>query len=300
MSGIQAAIADHFKMLFGDVPDETFYEIQNRQSFFHILFIFVTVIVESNGIAVIPVNPGSGNYCSAKIAADVFSHNSGIGESWFCIDIEALFMLGVTVRFYCFERRSDPVFQFIEKSSTESVTEIVVVKVFDMTPESIITVAAFGKDAVYVWVPFEVAAKSMKGHDIAWGKIFGMVQVEKHPCNYTGDGMEEAVQERTVLKEENTEVFINGKNAMALWDMEEFKRHTSGAFHGIFVAAGRTKAAVTAKRDKLKFAAMGTAIHGTAEGRITAVDHFIDIIHLSISGMKSIFNFLIMVCKDSL
>ena len=209
-------------------------------------------------------------------------------------------MLGVTFRFCFFKRRSDFVFHFIEKSRTESITEIVVIKVFYMTPESIITVAAFGKDTVDVWIPFEVAAKSMKDHDIAGGKIFGMVQVEKHPGYHTGDGMEEAVEERTVVKEEVAEVFINGKNAMAVWDMDEFKSHTGGAFHGIFVAAGWTKAAVTAKRDKLKFAAMGTAIHGTAEGRITAVDHFIDIIHLSISGMKSIFNFLIMICKDSL
>ena len=90
-------------------------------------------------------------------------------------------MLGVTFRFYYFERRSDPVFQFIEKSSTESVTEIVVIKVFYMTPKSIITVAALGKEAVNVGIPFEIAAKSMKDHDIAGSKIFGMVQIEKHP-----------------------------------------------------------------------------------------------------------------------
>lgn len=87
---IQTAIADYFKMFFRDVADETFYEIHNRQSFFHILFIFVTVIVESNGISVIPVNRGSGNYRSAKIAADVFSHYFGSAEIWFCIDIEVV------------------------------------------------------------------------------------------------------------------------------------------------------------------------------------------------------------------
>lgn len=88
-------------------------------------------------------------------------------------------MLGVTFRFYFFERRSDSVFQFIEKSSTESVTEIVVVQVFYMTPESIITVAAFGKETVNKGILFEIAAKSMKAHDIAGGEIFGMVPVEK-------------------------------------------------------------------------------------------------------------------------
>lgn len=95
-------------------------------------------------------------------------------------------------------------------------------------------------------------------------------------------------------------MIINGKNAMAVRDIDEFKSHTGGAFHGIFVAAGWTKAAVTAKRDKLKSAAMGTAIHGTAEGRITAVDHFIDIFHFGFSRMESVFYFFIMVSNHSL
>ena len=48
--------------------------------------------------------------------------------------------------------------------------------------------------------------------------------------------MKEAVQERTVLKKKGTEIFINGKNAMAVLDINEFERHTGGAFHSIFVA----------------------------------------------------------------
>ena len=175
MPCIQTAIADHFKMFFRDVTDQTVYEIHNRQSFFHILFIFVTVIVESNGISVIPVNPGSSNYWPAKIAADVFSHYFRIAEIRFGIDIEALLMLSVTFRFHFFERRSNPVFQFIEKSRAESIAQIVVVKVFYMAPEAVITVATFGKEAVNVGIPFEIAAKSMKDHDIAGSKIFGMV-----------------------------------------------------------------------------------------------------------------------------
>ena len=85
-------------------------------------------------------------------------------------------------------------------------------------------------------IPFEIAAKSMKDHDIAGSKIFGMVQIKKHPRYNTGDGMKEAVQERSVLKEEAAEIFINGKNAMAVLDTNEFERHTGGAFHSIFVA----------------------------------------------------------------
>ena len=67
------------------------------------------------------------------------------------------------------------VFQFIEKSRAESMAQIVVVKVFYMAPEAVITVATFGKEAVNVGIPFEIAAKSMKDHDIAGSKILGMV-----------------------------------------------------------------------------------------------------------------------------
>ena len=48
--------------------------------------------------------------------------------------------------------------------------------------------------------------------------------------------MEETVQERSVLKKKATEIFINGKNAMAVLNPNEFERHTVGAFHSIFVA----------------------------------------------------------------
>ena len=48
--------------------------------------------------------------------------------------------------------------------------------------------------------------------------------------------MEEAVQERWILKKKGSEIFINGKNAMAVLDIDEFERHTGGAFHSIFVA----------------------------------------------------------------
>ena len=94
--------------------------------------------MESNGISIIPIDPGCGYDGPAKITANVFSNYFRIAKIGFCIDIEALFVLSVTLRFYFFKRRSNPVFQLIEKSGTESITQIVVVKMFDMTPETII------------------------------------------------------------------------------------------------------------------------------------------------------------------
>lgn len=162
-------------MLFRDMPDKALYEIHNRESFFYICVIFVAVIVERNSITIIVVNSGSGDYRSAKIAANIFGDHFGIAKVGFGIDIETVFMLGVAFCFYCFKGRTNPAFHFIEKSSTEGVAEIIVIKVFDMTPEAVITVAAFGKEAVDVRVPFEISAKSMQDHDVAGGEIFGMV-----------------------------------------------------------------------------------------------------------------------------
>ena len=95
-------------------------------------------------------------------------------------------------------------------------------------------------------------------------------------------------------------------------DIKQFKGHTGSAFHGILISTSRTKATgilistsrtkatVTTKGNKLKFSTMRTGIHGTAERRITTVYYFIDIFHLSISGMEGIFYFLIIIGKDSL
>ena len=83
--------------------------------------------------------------------------------------------------------------------------------------------------------------------------------------------MKEAVQEGTVLKKKVAEIIINGKNAMAVLDTDEFERHTGGAFHSIFVATRRAKTAVTAKRNEFEVPTMRTTVHGTAKRRITTV-----------------------------
>ena len=112
--------------------------------------------------------------------------------------------------------------------------------------------------------------------------------------------MKETVKNGTVFEEVVPETIINSKNAVTVLNMDELKGHTGSAFHGILVSTGRAETAVTSEGDKFKFAAMGIAIHGTTKRRITTAQHLIDIFHLSFSGMKSIFNFFIVVSKDSL
>ena len=99
--------------------------------------------------------------------------------------------------------------------------------------------------------------------------------------------MEETIQQRTVFQEKVTGVFIDSENAVAVLYVNELKGHAGSTFQGVFIAAGRTETAVTAKRNKFKLSAMRAAIHGTAKRRVTTVDHLIDIFHLSFSGMKS-------------
>ena len=77
--------------------------------------------------------------------------------------------------------------------------------------------------------------------------------------------MEEAVQERAGLKEKDEGIFSNGKGVMAVLDTAEFERHTCGALHGIFVAAGGAKTAVTAEWNKLEVTAVGAGVHGAAK-----------------------------------
>ena len=229
------------------------------------------MIVESDRITVIVIDPGSSDDRPAKITTNILSDYFGVTENRFSIDIESMFMFAVTSCFYFFKRRPDPDFQFIEESGAESTAEIVIVKVPDMTPGAVITETAFGEEAVDMGIPFEVPAKSVEDHDISRGEIFGLVELEKHTGDDTGDRMEETVQERAVLEEKGTEIFINGKDAMAMADIDELKKHRGGAFHSVFITAGRAETAAATERDEIQLAAVGTAVHGTAKGRIAAV-----------------------------
>jgi hypothetical protein len=112
--------------------------------------------------------------------------------------------------------------------------------------------------------------------------------------------MEQAVEQRPVFQKEFTEIFIDRENAMTVRNIDQFEGHTGSAVHGIFISTRGAKTAVTAERDEFKFSTVRTAIHGTTERRITTVDHFFNIFHLSFSGMKSIFNFFIIVGKNFL
>lgn len=139
----------------------------------------------------------------------------------------------------------------------------------DRAPEGIVTDTAFGNQAVDMRIPLEVTAKGMENHDKARSEIFRYIHLEEHTRNNTGDRMKETVEKRTVEEKKVTKVLVNGKDTMAVTDVDHFKGHRGSALHIVLITTGRTKAAVAAKRDKFKFAAVGTAVHGTTKRRVT-------------------------------
>lgn len=151
-----------------------------------------------------------------------------------------------------------------------------------------------------VWIPFEIPAKSMKNHDIARSEISGFIHFKEHTGNNAGNRMEKAMKQSSVLKKKITEIFINREDTVSVRDVNQFKRHGRSTIHRILVTAGGAETAVAAKRNELKFSTVWAAIHSATKRRIPTVDHFFDIFHLRRSGMKSIFDFFIIVCKDCL
>ena len=105
----------------------------------------------------------------------------------------------------------------------------------------------------------------MKDHYKTGSKIHGLILFEKHAGNNTVYCMKETVKQGAVSEEEVTELTVNGKNAVAMLDTDKFERHTCGALHGIFVAAGGAKTAVTAEWNKLEVTAMRAGIHSAAK-----------------------------------
>lgn len=169
---VESAITDHFKMLFWYVADQTLNEIHSRDGFLDIFFIPVAMIVEGDRMAIIIIDPGRGDDRPAKIAADVFDNRFRIAEIRFCIDIKALFVVIVTFGLCFFEGGAEDGFHLIQESSTKSVAKKRVVEMFDMTPETIIAVAAFGNETMDVWIPFQIPAEGMEDHDEAGSKVF--------------------------------------------------------------------------------------------------------------------------------
>lgn len=84
-------------------------------------------------------------------------------------------------------------------------------------------------------------------------------------------------EKRSVFQKKMSEFRINGKNTVAVLDIDDLKRHGSGAGDGISGATGRAESAVAAKGNKLESATTVTAIHCATKRRIATSDHAVNI-----------------------
>ena len=79
------------------------------------------------------------------------------------------------------------------------------------------------------------------------------------------------------MKKKLPEVFVDGENTMPVGDIDQFKGHGGSTPHGIEIPASRAEAAVAAERDEFQFTTVRAAIHCSAVGRVTAIDHFVHV-----------------------
>ena len=140
----------------------------------------------------------------------------------------------------------------------------------------------------------------MQDTDESGNEISGSVHLVKHAEHNGADSVEQAVQQGAVFQEIRPEFFGDRKDTMPVVAVDQFTSHGSCPFPGIKVAASRTETGMAAKRDEVEMTALRTAVHGAAEGGVTAVDHLINVFNLRGTGMKSIEYFFIIIAEDFL
>lgn len=85
-----------------------------------------------------------------------------------------------------------------------------------------------------------------------------------------------------------------------MWSSDKLKGHGGSAFDGIESTAGRAEPASATEGDKLGLSTFRATVKRSAEGRIAAVDHLLDVFHFDIARMASVFDFFEMITKDLL
>ena len=149
-------------------------------------------------IAVITVNPGSGDNRSAEISADILDGNVRGAEIRFGTDIKPICMILVDVIFYFAKSGTDSLGHLFEKDFPESVAKESIIEVLNRPPGREVAGAAFRNKAVDMWIPLEIPAEGVKDTNEAGDKVFGLIDVLKHTENHIPDGMKETVEERAV------------------------------------------------------------------------------------------------------
>ena len=102
-------------------------------------------------------------------------------------------MISIDGSFYLLKRISDSGVQLVEKSVLEGIAKEAEVEMLFVTPEKLITDAAFRNKAVDMGIPFEIPAKGMKNADEAGSEKLGFIVLMKQACDHIVDSGKKAV-----------------------------------------------------------------------------------------------------------
>ena len=279
------------------MPDEAPDKFHDRNGFLDIGVIFVAVVMDCDIFPIIAINTGGCSYRPARVTPNIFDNRFWVTFVWLCIDIETMFVVSIAESLCFFEGWAESALHFIKEGSAEGIAQESVVKMFHIFPETAAAQPAFRQQAVDMRVPLQVPPKSMENKDKPRRVVHGFVHFVEHTQNDAAYGMEKAVKECAVFQEKIPQVLVYSKNTMPVLDVYKFKGHICSPLHSVFVAACGAETAFAAEWDKFKLPTFWAAVHGAAKRRVTAVYHFINILHFGFAGMEGIFNFFIIVCK---
>ena len=134
--GIKAIIADHFEMFVRNMADESLDKVHGGKGFMNKNAVFVAVVMKGDGLAIIGVNPGSGNDRSSQIASNIVGNLMRIADTGFGINIKTLWAQFINQRFHGREGRTETSSQTIKQSGSKGKAEEVEIEMTDFTPGS--------------------------------------------------------------------------------------------------------------------------------------------------------------------
>lgn len=297
--GIKAVITYHFEVLFRDMLDKSLDKLQCREDFGHENIVFVAVIMKSYRITVIVIDSGGGDGGPSKIPSDVFFHSPGVTFVRFGINVKAVRVIAVNGGSCFVEGRAEPFFHLTKQGGLKRISEQLIIEMFYMAPETMVTEPAFRDETVDVRIPFKITAEGVEDADKTGSEILRAVEFAEHAKNDTANSGKEDAEKRPVREKEGTQLLGNGKDTVPVDHIEDLKGHGSGTVDGIFISAGRAEPAVTTERNKLVLPTV-TGVHCTTKRRVTTMKHSLDVVNNRLPGMQQVNHFFIMVIKNRL
>lgn len=114
VSGVKAIVSCHFEIFIRDMLDKKFDKVNGRKSLPDERIVFMPVVMESDVNAIVRINSGEGDNRASEVAADIFDNRIRVAEIWLCINIKAIFVFMIYIRFSFFKRGTNTFFQFIQ------------------------------------------------------------------------------------------------------------------------------------------------------------------------------------------